>query len=57
MKVNRHGLIISILLFILFLPILGTALYSMTTSWSGTLLPNGITGKWYVEALRNPILT
>ncbi len=56
MKVNRHGLIISILLFILFLPILGTALYSMTTSWSGTLLPNGINGKWYVEALRNPIL-
>jgi putative spermidine/putrescine transport system permease protein len=44
-----HQLVVYSLLLILMLPLLGTLLYSFSTSWSASILPSGLTFKWYVE--------
>ncbi|QDQ86494.1 ABC transporter permease [Alcaligenaceae bacterium SJ-26] len=43
-----HRIIVLMLLAILMLPVLGTLLYSLSTSWSATILPSGLTFKWYI---------
>lgn len=42
-----HRSVVWLLLLILLLPLLGTLLYSLATSWSATILPSGLTLKWY----------
>lgn len=44
-----HQLVVYLLFLILLLPLLGTLVYSLSTSWSATILPSGFTFKWYVE--------
>ncbi len=41
-----HRSVVWLLLLILLLPLLGTLLYSLATSWSATILPSGLTLKW-----------
>ena len=43
-----HQLVIYTLMLILLMPLLGTLIYSLATSWSATILPSGLTFKWYV---------
>ncbi|MDP2245048.1 ABC transporter permease [Pseudomonas sp.] len=43
-----HQLIVYALFIILLLPLLGTLLYSLSTSWSASILPSGLTFKWYL---------
>ncbi|WP_339524548.1 ABC transporter permease [Pseudomonas sp. EA_35y_Pfl2_R111] len=43
-----HQLVVYSLLLILLLPLLGTLLYSFSTSWSASVLPSGLTFKWYL---------
>lgn len=43
-----HRLVVWLLFFILLLPLAGTLLYSVSTSWSATILPSGLTLKWYL---------
>lgn len=56
MKVNKHGIIVTVIMIILFLPVVGTALYSLSTNWSGTIFPDGFTIKWYFEIMKSPFL-
>ncbi|MGL6064619.1 MAG: ABC transporter permease [Fusobacteriaceae bacterium] len=50
---NLHKFLISIILFVLFLPVIGTFLYSISSKWTNTILPTGLTIKWYVEIFKN----
>src|SRR5690606_7407278 len=43
-----HRLVVWLLFLILLLPLAGTLLYSVSTSWSATILPSGLTLKWYL---------
>ena len=43
-----HQLVVYALMLILLMPLLGTLLYSLSTSWSATILPSGLTFKWYL---------
>src|SRR5690606_27964209 len=43
-----HRLVVWLLFYILLLPLAGTLLYSVSTSWSATILPSGLTLKWYL---------
>ena len=43
-----HRMVVWLLFLILLLPLAGTLLYSLATSWSATLLPSGLTLKWYL---------
>src|SRR5262245_46773694 len=43
-----HRLVVWLLFLILLLPLAGTLLYSLSTSWSATILPEGLTLKWYL---------
>lgn len=49
-----HRLVVWALFLILLLPLAGTLLYSLATSWSATLLPSGLTFKWYVALWTDP---
>lgn len=44
-----HYTIVSAVFLFLFLPILATLLYSFSSSWSVSVLPDGLTLKWYKE--------
>ncbi|MGG1397237.1 ABC transporter permease subunit [Bacillus salipaludis] len=44
-----HYITITIVLLYLLVPILGTFLYSFATSWHKTILPEGLTFKWYLD--------
>lgn len=44
-----HRIVVWTLFTILLLPLLGTFLYSISTSWSATILPDGLTLKWYIK--------
>lgn len=46
-----HYIIVSVLFFILFAPIIATLLYSFSTSWSVSILPDGLTLEWYKQLL------
>ncbi|MFF7707945.1 ABC transporter permease subunit [Pseudomonas sp. NPDC007930] len=43
-----HQVVVWLLFLILLLPLAGTLLYSLATSWSATVLPSGLTLKWYL---------
>lgn len=46
--------VVLVIIFIyLLLPILATLLYSLSSSWVDTLLPEGLTLKWYVQLIGN----
>ncbi|WP_430309532.1 ABC transporter permease [Pseudomonas sp. PONIH3] len=49
-----HRAVVYLLFLILLLPLAGTLLYSLATSWSATLLPSGLTIKWYVALWSEP---
>jgi putative spermidine/putrescine transport system permease protein len=42
-----HRLVVWLLFLILLMPLAGTLLYSLASSWSATILPDGFTLKWY----------
>jgi len=44
-----HRTVVTLLFLILLLPLAGTLLYSVSTSWSATILPDGLTLKWYAQ--------
>ena len=44
-----HYLTIGIVLLYLLVPLLGSFLYSFATNWHKTILPEGLTIKWYME--------
>ena len=41
-----HRSVVYVLLLILILPLAGTLIYSIASSWSATVLPSGFTFKW-----------
>src|SRR5690606_40744216 len=43
-----HRVVVWLLFLILLLPLAATLLYSLSTSWSATILPDGLTLKWYL---------
>ncbi len=49
-----HRAMVYLLFLILLLPLAGTLLYSLSTSWSASLLPSGLTFKWYVALWSEP---
>lgn len=49
-----HRLVVYLLFLILLLPLAGTLLYSLATSWSASLLPSGLTLKWYAALWSEP---
>ncbi|MGX5218746.1 ABC transporter permease [Pseudomonas segetis] len=49
-----HRVVVWLLFLILLLPLAGTLLYSLSTSWSATILPDGLTFKWYFELWGEP---
>ena len=49
-----HRLVVYLLFIILLLPLAGTLLYSLATSWSASLLPSGLTFKWYLALWSDP---
>lgn len=49
MRNRKHYFIVGIILIFLSVPIIGTVLYSFSSSWGATILPNGLSLKWYVQ--------
>ncbi len=49
-----HRVVVYLLFAILLLPLLGTLIYSISSSWSATILPSGFTVKWYLELWSDP---
>ena len=49
-----HRVVVYVLFVILLLPLAGTLLYSLSTSWSASLLPSGLTFKWYLALWSEP---
>jgi len=49
-----HRAVVYLLFAILVLPLLGTFVYSIASSWSATILPAGFTLKWYVQLWSDP---
>lgn len=56
MKNKKHEIIIGTILILLFLPIIGTFFYSISTKWGGTILPEGFTVSWYLEVFKSYFL-
>ena len=52
MKINKHGCIVGIILSMLFLPEIGTFIYSVSSKWTNTLIPEGFTFNWYLEIFK-----
>lgn len=48
---------IGVIMTILFIPIVLTFLYSIATNWHSTVIPEGITFKWYAEIFRDSNFT
>jgi putative spermidine/putrescine transport system permease protein len=49
-----HTTVVWLLFLILLLPLAGTLLYSFATSWSASILPSGLTFKWYLQLWGDP---
>lgn len=49
-----HRLVIAAVIFILVLPLIATLLYSLSTHWGATILPDGYTLDWYIQLLSDP---
>lgn len=46
---GKYYFITFLILVYLFLPLIGTFLYSIATEWQTTVLPEGVTFKWYIQ--------
>lgn len=44
---KKHYVITGIILFILSIPVIGTMIYSLSSNWGATILPEGFTIKWF----------
>ncbi|HBM10086.1 MAG TPA: ABC transporter permease, partial [Pseudomonas sp.] len=44
-----HRMVVWLLFLILLLPLAATFLYSISSSWSATILPDGLTIDWYLQ--------
>ena len=49
-----HRVVVYLLFAILLLPLAGTLVYSIASSWSATILPSGFTFKWYIQLWSDP---
>src|SRR5476651_1975383 len=49
-----HRTVVYVLFIILLLPLAGTLVYSLASSWSATILLSGFTFKWYVALWIDP---
>ncbi|WP_213876277.1 ABC transporter permease [Pseudomonas sp. dw_358] len=49
-----HRVVVWLLFLILLAPLAGTLLYSIATEWSATILPTGLTFKWYAALWSDP---
>ena len=49
-----HRIVVYLLFAILLLPLAGTLVYSIASSWSATVLPSGFTFKWYCLLYTSP---
>ena len=49
-----HRLVVWALFLILLLPLAATLLYSLATQWSASVLPDGLTLKWYLALWTDP---
>lgn len=49
-----HRLIIGFVVLLMLLPVAATLLYSLSTHWGATVLPDGLTVQWYVQLLSDP---
>ena len=49
-----HRSVVYLLFLILLLPLLGTLIYSISSSWSATILPSGFSFKWYSQLWSDP---
>ena len=56
MNNKKHEIIAVIILFLLFTPIVGTFLYSLSTKLSGSIFPDGLKIRWYFEIMKSPFL-
>ncbi|MBY6035056.1 ABC transporter permease [Fictibacillus nanhaiensis] len=56
MRENKrvHQIIVTITLLYLFIPLAATFLYSLSTTWNKTILPEGLTLKWFSELFQDP---
>ncbi|MGG4495175.1 ABC transporter permease [Brevibacillus reuszeri] len=56
MKPNKvfHASLITIVMIYLFIPLVATFLYSISTDWYRTILPEGYTLSWYKELFTDP---
>lgn len=46
---RKHYIITIVILILLSVPVAGTMLYSISSSWRATILPDGFTGKWFAD--------
>jgi ABC-type spermidine/putrescine transport system permease subunit II len=53
-SVIYHRVVVYLLFAILLLPLLGTFIYSISSSWSATILPSGFSLKWYAQLWSDP---
>ena len=51
MKNKKHYVIVGTTLFLLSIPILGILLYSVSSLWEASILPEGLSIKWYKQLL------
>lgn len=49
-----HRLVIAVIVLLMLTPIAATLIYSLSTRWGATVLPEGLTLKWYIELLSDP---
>lgn len=49
-----HKAVIAIVVALLALPLVATLLYSLSTEWGATILPDGFTFHWYVDLVTDP---
>ena len=49
-----HKAVIGVVAFVLALPIVATVLYAFSSSWGATILPDGLTFRWFAQLLTDP---
>jgi len=49
-----HRVVVYLLFAIMLLPLIGTFVYSISSSWSATILPSGFSIKWYAQLWSDP---
>ncbi len=49
-----HRVVVAVLMALLGLPVAATLLYSLSTRWGATILPDGLTFSWYVQLWQDP---